>query len=277
MANTTTTELASIIEKRVSMVVTETLEQESVSLGVVKNYSGEVGQGMDRLDIPLFGLLSVQDVNEASGVTPEASSVSTALLNLNRHKAISWALSVKANIQMKVSVIDANVKNGARTLAAEIDDFIYGAMVTAKGGASLEVDAADPIKAIREAKERMDQANIPKSGRYITAGPGFMQLILGDSNVINADKYGNASGIQAGFVTDLYGFRIVESSSSSIPANGFIANHEESFAFARQLQPRLDRQFFAARQAEDYVLSHLYGGVATDSGSERIIVAEDLV
>jgi hypothetical protein len=274
---TTTTELASIIEKRVSMVVTETLEQEAVSLGVVKNYSGEVGPGMDRLDIPLFGLLPVQDVSESTGLAASPSSVSTAELALTRHKGTAWELSVRASVQMKVSVIDANVKNSARSLAAEIDDFIYGAMAAAGNGTSIEVDAADVLASIVEAGKRMDEANVPKMGRYLNAGPGFCALLKGENNVINAEKYGSTSPIQAGFITRLYGFDIVESSSSSIPANGFIANHSEAFAFARQIQPRLDREFRALLQKEQYAMTHLYGGIATDAGSERIIVAEDLV
>ena len=64
MAATGSAELQSVIEKRVSDMVTETLIQEAVSLGVIKQYP--VSGGMDRLDIPLFNTMSVLDVVEGT-------------------------------------------------------------------------------------------------------------------------------------------------------------------------------------------------------------------
>ncbi len=131
--------------------------------------------------------------------------------------------------------------------------------------------AGDYLAAIAGAKAAMDLANVQKFDRFLVASPGFVQGLLANSNVINVDKYGSEAPIQAGFVSRAYGFTIVESSSSSVPAGGFLAMQRESTAFARQINPMLLREEKALAINDEYSLSHLYGGVLTDTGSDRII------
>ena len=271
MAATASTDLQGIIEKRVSEVVTTTLIQESVSLGVVKQFS--VDNGMDRLDIPLFNELAVQAVTENSPLTESTINPTVAQLDLDRQRGVAWGISKRASVQQKIDSVSEAVKNGARSLAAEIDDYLFGLMVAGAGTTQgLAADyAGDELAAIAGAKAAMDLANVQKFDRFIVASPGFVQSLLGNSNVINVDKYGSEAPIQAGFVSRVYGFTMVESSSSSVPAGGFIAMQMESCAFARQMNPMLLREEKALAVKDEYSLTHLYGGVLTDTGSDRII------
>ena len=100
----------------------------------------------------------------------------------------------------------------------------------------------------------------------------FCQLLLGNTNIINADKYGAEAPIQAGFVSRIFGYTVVETSSSAVPAGGFIACQMEATAFARQINPFLLREEKALAVKDEYSLSHLYGGVLTETGSNRIVV-----
>ena len=78
MADTSSVDLQAVIEKRVSNIVTETLIQEAVSMGVVRQYPVE--GGMDQLEIPLFNTMTVASVTEGSALTPETIAVATAKL-----------------------------------------------------------------------------------------------------------------------------------------------------------------------------------------------------
>jgi hypothetical protein len=269
MAITNTTDTAAIIEKRVSLIVTETLIQESVSLGAVKDYSSQIGPSMDRLDVPLYTELAVQDVSESADMTPQSINVATAQLNLNRHKSIPFSISDRASVQSKGSLVQETVKNGARSLAAEIDDFVFTGMIAA--AANSVATTADPLADAANAKKLLDSANVPKSGRYMICSPGFVQALLGVNNVINADAYGSQAPIQAGFVSRLYGFTILESSSTVIANDGFIAEHMDTYAFGRQISPKFERERRVLGQRDDYALSHLYGGVVTDVSGVRIV------
>lgn len=272
MATTGSTDLAAVIEKRVSNMVTETLIQEAVSLGVVKQFPAE--DGIDRIDIPLFNTMTVASIAEGTPMTAESIAVSTAKLDLNRQRGVAWAISKRANVQSKLNAVVEAVKNGSKELAAEIDDFLFAAMVTGTGSTQgLAIDfAGDELAAIAAQKALMDLGNVPRSDRFIIASPAFVQGLLGNNNVINADKYGSETPIQAGFVSRIYGFTIVETSSTAVPAGGFIAMHRDSVAFSRQMNPMLLRQEQALGVQDDYSLSHLYGGVLTDSGSARIVI-----
>ena len=272
MAATGSADLAAVIEKRVSNIVTETLIQEAVSLGVVKQFPAE--DGIDRIDIPLFSSMTATAIVEGTAMTPESIAVATAKLDLNRQYGVAWAISKRASVQSKLNTVVEAVKNGSKELAAEIDDFIFGAMVTGTGNTEgLAADyAGDELAAIAGQKALMDLANVPRSDRFIIASPGFVQGLLGNNNVINVDKYGSENPIMAGFVSRIYGFTIVESSSSAVPVGGFIACHRDATAFARQINPLLLKQEQALGVQDDYSLSHLYGSVLTETGSARIVI-----
>jgi hypothetical protein len=272
MAATNSGDLQGIIEKRVSEVVTTTLIQESVSLGVVKQFS--VSNGMDRLDIPLFNSLAVQAITENTAMTESTIAPTVAQLDLDRQRGVAWGISKRASVQQKIDSVSQAVKNGARELAAEIDDYLFGIMVAGAGSTEgLAVDyTGDALAAIAGQKAIMDLGNVQKFDRFIIASPGFVQELLGNNNVINADKYGSEQPIMAGYVSRVYGFTIVESSSASLPAGGFVACQMEATAFARQINPMLLREEKALAVKDEYSLSHLYGGVLTDTGSARITV-----
>jgi len=271
MAITGSTALAAVIEKRVSGIITETLLQESVALGVVRQYPVE--GGMDRLDIPLFSGMTVNTVTEGTALTPEAIAVSTAQLSLNRQKAVAWAISKRAEVQQKVNASMEAIKNGSKQMAAEIDDHLFSIMAAGAGTTKgLTIDYSDDeMAAILDVKRIMDESNVSKSGRFIVASPVFCQNLLANGAVQDASKYGSEAPIQAGYVTRIFGFTVVESSSASVPADGFLACVSDATAFARQINPSLDSDYNVLALQQEYVLSHLYGAILTDTGSNRII------
>jgi len=270
MAITTTTDTASIIEKRVSEIVTETLIQESVMIGAVKDFSNQVSAGMDRLDVPLFAELAIQDVSESANMTPQSISLVTAQLPLNRHKAIPFSISDKASIQSKAMLVSETVKNGAKSLAWEIDNYLLSIINTnASNRAAL---TANPLADIANAKKLLDLQNAPKAGRYLVASPAFVQAMLGSAGIIDADKFGNSEPKQSGYVTRVFGFTVLESSSVSIIDGGFHAFSMNAVGFARQIAPKFEKQRQVLGQRDDYALAHLYGAINLDPSGDRMVV-----
>jgi len=275
MANSTSTDVAALIEKRVSTIVTETLIQESVSLPTIMDMSSQVGPGMDRLDVPLFNELAAQDVSESAAMTAQVLNPTGAQLNLDQHKAIPFSITRRAGQQSKVALVPEALRNGARTLAAAVDDFVFG--IIDAGTATAAPDhrqalTADPLADIVLAKRLLDDANVPRGQRYLAASPGFTQALLSTSNIIRAQDYGNSQPIQNGYVGSVYGFMIIETSSASVIDDGFQAYHMDAACFARQIQPELRTEEKALEMRTDYVLSHLYGGVYSDAAGVRSVV-----
>lgn len=268
MAVTTTTEVAELIEKKVSTIVTETLIQESVMMSAVRDFSSLVGAGMDRLDIPLFNELAQVDVLENGEVTPATIDPSASQLPLDQHKSIPWAVSDKASVQSKLAIVQEAVKNGAKTLAAGIDNKILADLDGS--GATRVALTADPLKDITNAKKILDEANVPRTGRYIVASPAFCKALLDDNTIVNANQYGSREAQQAGFVDRLFGFTILESNSPEIQEGGFIAMHMEAYAFARQMGVSLKSEYKVLAHRYEYSMSHLFGGVVTSA--DRIVI-----
>lgn len=259
MAITGLADVAEVIEKVVSTMTTETLIQESVGMGAVRDFSSMVGPGMDRLDIPLFNELAVQTVDDAGGaMTPQTIDPEAAQLSLNSHRSVPFSIPKRVGLQSKLNLVQEALKNAPRSLAAEIDDSIFTEAI-AGAGTTVAVAAADALAAILDCKQQLDTDNVRRTDRFLVGSPAFIADLLGTNNIIRANEYGASAPIQAGMVASIYGFMILESSSSSVPTDGFIAMHREGMAFARQREVQFERELKVLEQREDYALTHLYG------------------
>jgi hypothetical protein len=261
MATTTSTDLAGQIEKRVSERVNTTLQQMAISLGAIDDRSGEVGPEMDRLDIALLNELAIQDVLENGAVTPQTINPSEFQLALDRQKSVPFAITDKASEQSKIAMVARVVSNGAISMAAEIDDHVFS-LINA-GAATRVAKTVNPLEDISNAKKLLDDANVPKTDRFLVASPAFVKSLLDQNTIVNANQYGSMEARQAGYVDRIFGFTILESSSGSILEDGFQAFHRESVAFARQMNISLKSEYDVYRHEWQYSLSHLYGAVFT--------------
>jgi hypothetical protein len=277
MAVTQVSDVSGTIEKVVSTILTETLIQKSVTLGssAIRDFTSMVRPGMDRLDIPLLAALAIQDVSETVAVTAQTITSSEAQLPLNRHKSVPFALGDKVAMQAKIALVQEAVRNGALTMSAEIDDFLLGLIDAAASTAAPDhriALTANPLEDLTNAKKLLDDQNAPREMRTVFASPGFIKTLLDDNTIVNANQYGGADPQRNGFVTRLFGFDILESSSSSIIDDGFHACSKDVIAFARQIMPKFEKQRQVLSHRDEYSMSHLYGAIATEGSDVRCVV-----
>ena len=273
MANTGISDVAVTIQKVVSALTTKTLVQQSVALAMpgVWDRSGEVAQGMDRLDMIELSELAVQTVDETgAAMTPQTITPGAAQLVLDQHKSIPFSITKRGELQSKIALVQRTIENGVRSLAADVDNYIFAQSVAAAGVSDVGA-AVDGLTAIRRAGKELDLQNSPKEGRSIAASPGFMyDLLLANNNVIRANEYGSADPIKKSSVVSIYGFEIFESSSASLADDGFLALAMEATAFARQRAMSFEEQLQVLNQRTDYTLTHLYGAESTAASNPRI-------
>lgn len=274
MAVTGVSDVSSTIQKIVSEITTKTLIQEAVSLAMpgIWDRSSEVGPGMDRLDMIELAELAVQAVDETgAALTPTSISPTARQLDLDQHKGIFFSLTKRGDLQSKIRLVQRTIENGARSLAADVDDYNFSVAVAA-AGSTVTAAAADQLAAIRALMKSFDDANVPISGRSLVAGNEFFQDLLGNNNVIRANEFGSSEPIRAASVVDLYGFQVFRSSSSNVPVDGFIGMGLEAMAFARQRMMELEEQNQVLNQKKDYSLVHLFGAESTAASNPRIYV-----
>ncbi len=274
MANTGVADVGVTIEKVVSALTTRTLIQESIALNIsgVWDRSGEVREGMDRLDMIELAELAVQDVDETgAAMTPQTINPASAMLELNQHKSIPFSLTKRGDIQSKIALVQRTVENGIRSLVAQVDDAIFAEAVSAAGTTNTTA-GADALEEVLACKQQFDTDNVPMMGRAIVVSPVYAARLLGTNNIIRANEFGSADPIQAARLTNLYGFEVFMSSSASLPADGFVAFGEEALAFARQRAVQFEQQVQVLAQKTDYTVTHLYGVKSTAASNPRLYV-----
>lgn len=274
MANTGVSDVAVTIEKVVSALTTRTLIQESIGLNIpgVWDRSGEVREGMDRLDMIELAELAVQDVNEdGSAMTPQTINPASAMLNLDQHKSIPFSLTKRGDIQSKIALVQRTVENGIRSLVAQVDDAIFAEAV-AEAKTTATVAGADALAEVLACKQQFDEDNVPMTDRAIVVSPAYAARLLGTNNIIRANEFGSSDPIQAARLTNLYGFEVYMSSSASLPDDGFIGFGMEAMAFARQRQVQFEQQLQVLGQRTDYTVTHLYGVKSTAASNPRLYV-----
>jgi hypothetical protein len=272
MAVTQKSDIVSTIEQIVSRQTTMTLIQESVALPCVRDISGEVSEGMDRLDVNLYTELPVQDVNEdGTAMVPSTIDPSAAMLELNRHKSVAFSVTSTASQQSKLNLVEDTIYNANRSLVAEVDDAIFAEAV-ANAKTTLTVAASDALAAILEAKQQFDLDKVPRADRCLVASPMFCALLLSTNNVIRANEFGSTQPIQNGFLSNIFNFTIVESPSASLPNDGFLAMHKEGMIFARQRAVEFESERKVLEQRTDFTLCHRYGVKSSAPTNARIFV-----
>ena len=276
MANTGIAEVAATIETVVSAMVTKTLIQKSVALAIpgIWDRSGEVGPGMDQLDMIELAELTEQTVDETGApMTPQTINPTASPLNLDQHKSIPFAVTKRGTLQSKIALVQKTIENGVKTLAYAVDNYIFGVAVAA-AGTTVTVAAADGLTALRAMGEQFDAHNVPTEERAAVIGSQFMwQELLATNNVIRANEFGSAQAIRMAEIANIYGISLFRSNSANVPVDGFIGIGLEAMAFARQRALDFESQVQVLSQKTDYTLTHLFGSGSTKaSANPRIYV-----
>ena len=265
----------STIMEVISAITTRTLIQESVALAMpaLWNRSGEVMEGMDTLDMIELAELAVQTVDELGGeMTPQSISPTAAKLLLNQHKSVPFSITKRAALQSKIALVQKTVENGARSLAADVDDYVFAEAVSA-AATTATVAGADGLADILAMKKAFDDANVPRFARCLVGSSEFINNKLLATNVVQkANEYGSADPLRRGFVAEAFGIQIFESNSSAIPNDGFLGMGAEAVAFARQRNMEFEEEKRVLAQRQDFAMTHLFGAKSTAASNPRIYV-----
>lgn len=280
MANTSTT-TAAVIEKIVSSIVQETLIQSSVVIPLVWNFTSQVRPGMDRIDIARFDQPTVESVTEGTALTQFDSTIVTDMLNLNINEAIHWAISDRANVQSKINVISQVTRDGARSMAAKVDDAIIGQLILASAVNPDHRIIYDntPTNTFKQAdiltaRELLNNANIPMSERFILVNTASERSLLEIPDFVRADQYGRTpSALMNGELGTLYGMPVFMSTSSVLlTENRSVVFWRQAVAYATQITSRFDQDRDISKLEDTFSLSMLYGTQVLDGGRRQVLI-----
>jgi len=275
MADTGITETQATAIEIVVAILQKELTEQSVLLPTITDYSSWVKKGAYQVAIPKSTSFTAGDKVENTASTSQAVTFSTDDLALSIYKHVFVVLEDRAKEQSAVNVEGEYIQRMASAMVRAIESSVAGVIVKAandiqlSGTSNLTLTKDDIV----EAKQILDEANVPANDRYLAIPPAQEAAMLLIDNFIDASKYGSSDPIQNGEIGRVYGFKVVVSNSFASDTE-FSAYHKSHAAFARQQLPKYEKDRNLAKLADELSLSILYGVVQLDSGNRGVYADE---
>ena len=241
----------------------------SVLIKTIMNLSSKAKTGSDTITIPRASGLSLTSVvaGTRSAGTGYTFAGDSLLLDQPKEVAhnIAWADGLDSAVDIEQSFWEGAPKvfaEGVETLiataleTASADDFNSGAV------ASFTIDN------IANAKRLLDEANIPKSGRYMAVNAAEMEVLAGLQEFEDGSKSLSAEALRQGIVSQVKGFNVVQ--SEDVNTNKVYFYHQDAVAFALHVSMEAisveDKQY-----AQKFLsLRGKYGAKALDAGVRKL-------
>ncbi|MFI2431982.1 P22 coat protein - protein 5 domain protein [Streptomyces sp. NPDC018693] len=193
---------------------------------VNRDYEGDIAEAGDVVKITSISDPTISDYNANSTViTPE--ELTDAQRNLPIDQSKYWAFKVDDidKRQAKGNVIPEAMSRAAYRLADTADQYIaglYTGVAAANDLGTVSVVAGTPTDAYDDVliplKVLLDEADVPKQGRYCVVPPWFEGRLLRDDRFIRADASGTTDGLRNGMAGRAAGFTIMVSNNCPNPA-----------------------------------------------------------
>src|SRR5690625_3858894 len=179
---------------------------------VNRDYEGEIREMGDTVKITTPSAVAVKDY--AGTVSYNTLLSRQQSLGIDQAKYFGFEVSDVAAAQANVSLESTYIVEAAQALADAVDQDLAG-LYTAAGLADIPVTLAsdDLYEALVLAGRRLDEANVPRAGRWVVVSPaGYASLLTNDKFVVQATATGD-SIVATGLVGQVAGFTVYTSNN----------------------------------------------------------------
>lgn len=240
--------------------------------GVVNSdYDGDIANVGDSVRIHAIGAVTVSDYTKNTDIAaPEALTDAELTLNIDQGKYFNFAIDDIDRAQQMPKVMDEAMREAAYAISDAADQFVAGLYTDAASAnligstGSPKTDlatAGQPYVYLVQLKQKLDEANVPKAGRFVVVPPWFEAYLLQDQRFVSFGTAANRETLANGQIGAAAGFAILSSNNvvnaSSIKYR-IIAGHPIAWAFADQITEvvgyRPERRFADAMKG-----LHVYG------------------
>jgi hypothetical protein len=176
---------------------------------VNKDYSSQVADHGNQVNVPLPVTLTAQDIPYAAGTNNV--NLQTRPVPLNRWKGVPIRVTDLAMAQSRPDILTHLTRAAAIALAEAIENDLF-ALYTA-ASASVGASGTDVTPAVvAQARQKLVENKVPASERkFLVLSPKDYAALLTSPNLANALNYGGPDAIRQGQVPTLYGMEVYES------------------------------------------------------------------
>lgn len=236
-----------------------------------RDYEGEIRQFGDTVHIHNIGAITVGDYTRDSDMAPpEDLSGDRRSLVIDQSKYFNFQVDDLDSAQAQPKVMDEAMRESAYALADVADRFIASHYTEAApdnligdDASPVGVDSSNAYDQLVQLNVKLDEANVPSTGRFVVVPPWFYGLLLRDSRFVD-----NVSGLVGnGVIGQAVGFTVYKSNNApAVTGDGtstfdntkIIAGHRIAWSYAEQITSvegyRPERRFADAVKG-----LHLYG------------------
>lgn len=216
-------------------------------MNVNRDYEGEISAAGDTVRITSVGRPTISSyVPNSTVINPEQVNDSQRTLVVDQAKFFAFAVDDVDARQAKGNVIPQSINEAAYGFADVMDQYIastmYTGIQTANQLGSITIAAATPSdfydKVLVPLKIRLDLANVPTEGRWITVRPEAHGALLRDSRFVKVNEAGSTEGLRNGMVGRAAGFDITLSNNAPNTTGSeyvTIAGTDAAYTFAEQI------------------------------------------
>lgn len=282
MASESTGKTETVATKQdvVSRIVQMELIQSGILLPTVSDYTSWVKEGATQITLPRAGSFTVQDKAENTATEFQALTFADDALLLNKYKHIPTQIEDVAQMQAAVDVEGEYIKRMASAMAKQIDaDLIVQLKlasaaspdhIIALGNAGAGITVAN----ILDARKLLNKQDVPQEDRYLVISPAQEAYLLAISDFVDASKYGASAPVMNAEIGRVFGFKVLV--HNGLADAEALAYHKSHVAFARQQNPKFERQRASLRElADELSLSMLYGCKVCDAGKRGVFLEND--
>jgi hypothetical protein len=212
---------------------------------VNRNYEGEVSAKGDTVRITSISRPTIGSyTKDSTTITPETLTDAQRALLIDQSKYFAFEVD---DIDMRQAadggaLMTEAAQESAYGLADTADQYVAGLYTGAQAGNQLgtvSVTTGDlAFTQIRKLAVKLDEANVPREGRYCVIPPWYHGLLLERSGLIQVDAAGTADGLRNGTVGRLLGFDLLVSNNAPLVTGddyAVIAGYPGAISFAEQI------------------------------------------
>lgn len=226
----------------------ESLKKELVFGGpdvINRDYEGEIANVGDTVHIVSVGRPTVNDyVANSTVIAPEELADADQTLIINRSKYFAFKIDDVDARQAKPGIMNQAMDEAAYALRDLADQWVAG-MYTGVAPANILTPMTTIVSAPTDAYLALvnldvvlDQANVPKEGRFAIVPPAFYGALQKDQRFTSYQNSGTTETLRNGAVGRASGFEIKESNNCPDLGGGVkvvIAGHPRAWSFAQQI------------------------------------------
>ncbi len=229
---------------------------------------GDIRSKGDIVHVPKLSLYTASDKTSNTELPSSATTESEFTLTVNKHKAVRIAVEDIARAQSAYNLVELYSKQIGQALAKVLDTDLLslysglsqtvGATASSDGG----ISDTNVLRAIRF----LDGANAPQDNRSIIVESYGMEDLRLIDKFVRYDALGAGNmPIRDGMIGKLYGIDVfaTQNVQTTSVVGGTLARglvmHREAFAFATQMQPKIEQWRNAPQLADEVIGQELYG------------------